>query len=97
MADENTAPTPALTTHRFDLHMHSFFSPDAADSPEDLIAAAKARGLSGIAITDHDNCEVHEYLRAKGLAREDGMAVLLLLSACAEDLWRQALIARVER
>lgn len=75
MADENTAPTPALATHRFDLHMHSFFSPDAADSPEDLIAAARARGLSGIAITDHDNCEVHEYLRAKGLAREDGMAV----------------------
>lgn len=75
MADENTALTPALATHRFDLHMHSFFSPDAADSPEDLIAAAKARGLSGIAITDHDNCEVHEYLRAKGLAREDGAAV----------------------
>jgi predicted metal-dependent phosphoesterase TrpH len=75
MADENTASTPARTTHRFDLHMHSFFSPDAADSPEDLIAAAKARGLSGIAITDHDTCEAHEYLRAKGLAREDGEAV----------------------
>lgn len=74
MADENTASSPR-TTHRFDLHMHSFFSLDAADSPEDLIAAAKARGLSGIAITDHDTCEAHEYLRAKGLQREDGGAV----------------------
>lgn len=74
MADENTA-LPSRTTHRFDLHMHSFFSLDAANSPEDLIAAAKARGLSGIAITDHDTCEAHEYLRAKGLAREDGEAV----------------------
>jgi len=75
MADENTASLPGRTTHRFDLHMHSFFSLDAANSPEDLIAAAKARGLSGIAITDHDSCEAHEYLRAKGLARENGEAV----------------------
>jgi predicted metal-dependent phosphoesterase TrpH len=61
--------------HRFDLHTHSFYSADAADSPEELIASAKARGLSGIAITDHDSCEVHKYLRAKGLEREDGAAV----------------------
>jgi len=43
--------------------MHSFFSKDATGSPESLIAAAKARGLSGIAITDHDTCEAHEYLK----------------------------------
>jgi hypothetical protein len=49
--------------HRFDLHVHSFFSKDATGSPESLIAAAKARGLSGIAITDHDTCEAHNYLR----------------------------------
>lgn len=61
--------------HRFDLHTHSFYSADAADSPEELIARAKARGLSGIAITDHDSCEVHKYLRKKGLEREDGVAV----------------------
>jgi predicted metal-dependent phosphoesterase TrpH len=48
--------------HRFDLHVHSFFSKDAASSPEALIAAAKAKGLSGIAITDHDSCGAHEYL-----------------------------------
>lgn len=73
MATEDTSSK--LAEHRFDLHMHSFFSPDAADSPEALIAAAKARGLSGIAITDHDNCDVHADLIAKGLERADGEAV----------------------
>ncbi len=61
--------------YRFDLHVHSFFSPDGASAPEDLIAAAKARGLSGIAITDHDTCEAHEYLVEKGLERLDGQNV----------------------
>jgi len=48
----------------FDLHVHSFFSKDATGSPESLIAAARARGLSGIAITDHDTCEAHDYLKS---------------------------------
>lgn len=73
MADANSSI--ALETHRFDLHLHSFFSADAADAPEELIAAAKRRGLSGIAITDHDTCAAHADLRVKGLAREDGAAV----------------------
>ena len=50
--------------HRFDLHVHSFFSSDAASSPEELIAAAKkefnqqalayaaGRGLSMTASSD---------------------------------------------
>ncbi|MEI8311037.1 MAG: PHP domain-containing protein [Verrucomicrobiota bacterium] len=50
--------------HRFDLHVHSFFSKDATGSPESLIAAAREKGLSGIAITDHDTCEAHEYLKS---------------------------------
>ena len=49
--------------HRFDLHVHSFFSKDATGSPESLIAAAMAKGLSGIAITDHDSCGAHECLK----------------------------------
>lgn len=51
--------------HRFDLHVHSYFSKDASGSPESLIAAAMARGLSGIAITDHDTCGAHEYLAGR--------------------------------
>jgi len=61
--------------YRFDLHLHSFYSADAAASPEELIAAARARGLNGIAITDHDSCEAHEYLLEKGLERADGLPV----------------------
>jgi predicted metal-dependent phosphoesterase TrpH len=61
--------------HRFDLHVHSWYSADAAHEPERLIAAARAAGLSGLAITDHDTCAVHEYLRKQGLEREDGLPV----------------------
>jgi len=64
----------SLMRHRFDLHMHSFFSKDAASSPEELIAAARMRGLSGIAITDHDTCEAHEYL--KSIRIPDGFLVI---------------------
>jgi predicted metal-dependent phosphoesterase TrpH len=61
--------------HRFELHCHSWYSADAAHPPERLIAAAKQKGLSGLAITDHDSCDVHEYLLQKGLRREDGQPV----------------------
>lgn len=59
----------------FDLHLHTFFSKDATSSPESMIAAAKKKGLSGIAITDHDTCDAIEYLRKKELIRDDGEAV----------------------
>lgn len=62
--------------HCFDLHVHSFFSKDAADSPEALIAAAKARGLSGIAITDHDTCEAHDYLVREEVKLPDDFLVI---------------------
>ncbi len=61
--------------HRFELHAHSWYSADACDAPEDLIAAARARGLSGLAITDHDTCEAHDHLLANGLERPDGQPV----------------------
>src|SRR5512132_4738627 len=58
-----------------DLHTHSFFSGDGVSSPEDLIAAARAKGLHGFAITDHNTCDAVNYLRQKGLMRLDGMPV----------------------
>lgn len=61
--------------HRFDLHVHSFFSGDAASSPEQLVAAARARGLAGIAITDHNSCESAEYCLEHGLRNEEGTPV----------------------
>jgi hypothetical protein len=53
--------------HRFDLHTHTFFSTDACNSPEEMIEAARHRGLSGIAITDHNTCEAHDYLQGRQL------------------------------
>jgi predicted metal-dependent phosphoesterase TrpH len=58
-----------------DLHTHSFFSGDGVSSPEDLIAAARAKGLQGIAITDHNTCDAITYLLDKGLMRLDGLPV----------------------
>ncbi len=58
-----------------DLHTHTFFSGDGVSSPEELIAAAKAKGLQGIAITDHNTCDAITYLIDKGLMRMDGAAV----------------------
>jgi len=58
-----------------DLHTHSFFSGDGVSSPEELIASARAKGLQGFALTDHNTCEGVDYLLRKGLMRPDGLPV----------------------
>src|SRR5689334_5461862 len=59
----------------FDLHSHTFFSGDGVSSPEENIAAAREKGLHGIAITDHNTCDAVTYLLDKGLMRPDGKPV----------------------
>ena len=39
---------------RLDLHIHSERSPDGRMSLPQIAAAARARGLQGVAICDHD-------------------------------------------
>ncbi|MFM8807320.1 MAG: PHP domain-containing protein [Chthoniobacterales bacterium] len=56
---------------RIDFHVHSFFSMDGVSSPEDLIAAARAAGLNGFAITDHNTCDAADYMLGHGLMRKD--------------------------
>ncbi len=58
-----------------DLHTHTFFSGDGVSSPEDNIEAARAKGLHGFAVTDHNTCDAITYLLDKGLMREDGLPV----------------------
>jgi hypothetical protein len=58
-----------------DLHTHTFFSGDGVSSPEENIAAAKAKGLHGFAVTDHNTCDAITYLLDEGLMREDGQPV----------------------
>jgi len=58
-----------------DLHTHTFFSGDGVSSPEENIAAARAKGLHGFAVTDHNTCDAITYLLDEGLMREDGLPV----------------------
>jgi hypothetical protein len=61
------------TPQRFDLHMHSRFSPDSTVAPEEMVRVALARGLAGIAITDHNS--VGGSLRAREVAPKGFIAV----------------------
>lgn len=45
---------------RFDLQVHTDVSPCSRASPEDVVAAAKRRGLDGIAVTNHDTVEGYD-------------------------------------
>jgi predicted metal-dependent phosphoesterase TrpH len=60
---------------KIDLHTHSFFSADGVSSPEQLIAAAREKGLNGLAITDHNTCDAVSYLLDQGSMREEGLPV----------------------
>ncbi len=62
-------------TLRIDLHVHSLFSADGVSRLEDLIAAARAAGLNGFAITDHNTCDAVDYMISHGLMRADGQPV----------------------
>jgi predicted metal-dependent phosphoesterase TrpH len=42
---------------RFDLHVHSDYSSDGQSTVEDILRAAAAKGLDGVAITDHNTNE----------------------------------------
>jgi len=52
---------------RVDLHLHSTFS-DGSYTPEQLVAAARERGLTTIALTDHDTTDGLARFLAAGLA-----------------------------
>ena len=60
---------------RIDLHCHSRFSSDGVSEPEEMVQAAKERGLHGFAITDHNTSACVDYFLSTGLMREDGKPV----------------------
>jgi predicted metal-dependent phosphoesterase TrpH len=62
-------------TLNIDLHCHSRFSADGVSEPEEMVAAARNRGLHGFAITDHNTCACVDYFLQHGLMREDGKPV----------------------
>lgn len=58
-----------------DLHMHTTFS-DGKLSPEELVAAAKAAGLTYMAITDHDTVDGVAHLYENGLFPSKGIGII---------------------
>jgi len=59
----------------FDLHVHSSISPCSRLSFKDILANARARGLDGVCITDHDTMSARHELR-EGL-QPDGLCVII--------------------
>lgn len=58
-----------------DLHIHSYYSPDAFSSPREILAKAREAGLDVIAITDHHTIEGAR--EAQKIAREFGLEVVI--------------------
>ncbi|HLE75655.1 MAG TPA: PHP domain-containing protein, partial [Candidatus Bathyarchaeia archaeon] len=42
---------------KVDLHVHTVYSRDSLITPEDLVFYAKKRGLTAVAVTDHDRVD----------------------------------------
>jgi predicted metal-dependent phosphoesterase TrpH len=68
----------ASLSPRFDLHAHSTAS-DGLFSPEAVVARARARGLDGLALTDHDSvaglAEARQKAAAEGIAFINGVEI----------------------
>lgn len=49
---------------RYDLQVHTQVSPCSKAAPEDIVEAARRRGLDGLAVTNHDTVEGYEAVAA---------------------------------
>ena len=58
----------------YDLHVHTRFSRDSLSEPSKVIEVAKKKGLSGIAITDHNSMQ--GYMSARETARKLGIKII---------------------
>jgi len=69
-----------------DLHCHSRFSADGVAEPEALIAEARAKGLHGFAITDHNTCACVDYFLQHGFMNKEGLPVDGLLIIPGQEI-----------
>ena len=69
-----------------DLHCHSRFSADGVAEPENLVKEAKAKGLNGFAITDHNTCACVEYFLQHGYMNKEGTPVDGLLIIPGQEI-----------
>ncbi len=63
-----------ICTMRFDLHVHTALSPCSTLGIGEILLHARARGLDGVCITDHDTMEIRNSLR-EGM-QSDGLCVI---------------------
>jgi len=59
----------------YDLHVHSNHSKDSLLSPNMIVKIARKKGLSGVAITDHDT--ITGAMEVKTLNRDENFAVII--------------------
>jgi predicted metal-dependent phosphoesterase TrpH len=62
------------------MHVHTCYSVDSLITPEELIFYAKKRGLSGVAITDHDRMD-----GALKIAKETGFLIIPGIEISSSD------------
>jgi len=70
----------------FDLHCHSRFSADGVAQPEELVAQARAEGLHGFAITDHNTSACVDYFEEHGFLNKEGLPVDGLLIIPGQEI-----------
>jgi predicted metal-dependent phosphoesterase TrpH len=69
-----------------DLHCHSRYSADGVAEPEALISEARAKGLHGFAITDHNTCACVDYFEQHGFLNKEGLPVNGLLIIPGQEI-----------
>ncbi|HUB66604.1 MAG TPA: CehA/McbA family metallohydrolase [Candidatus Methylacidiphilales bacterium] len=69
-----------------DLHCHSRFSADGVAEPEALVSEARAKGLHGFAITDHNTCACVDYFEQHGFLNRQGLPVDGLLIIPGQEI-----------
>jgi predicted metal-dependent phosphoesterase TrpH len=78
-----------------DLHIHTKYSGDASIEPNELVKIAKARGLDGIAVTDHDTTrgwehfpKIDDFIVIRGIERttDHGSVIGLFLNEGIDTL-----------
>ncbi len=68
----------------FDMHLHTNRSPDGEMSPADLVRAAAAEGLDGIAVTDHNSTSGVEEAREEA-RKFEGFLVIPGIEVSSRD------------
>jgi predicted metal-dependent phosphoesterase TrpH len=67
----------------FDLHVHTKISPCSELEIDDVLKHARARGLDGVCITDHQTMKIRKYLQAG--PQSDGLCVIFGMEYTTAD------------